>query len=64
MYKVKSHSGAKKRFKKMKNGGFKAARAGRRHLLTKKNSKRKRSLCSPLHICQADISHIISLLPY
>ncbi len=46
MPKVKTHSGAKKRFKKLKSGLFKAARPFRRHLLTKKSRKRKRDLRS------------------
>ena len=44
MPKVKTHSGAKKRFKKLKSGLFKAARPFRRHLLTKKSRKTKRNL--------------------
>lgn len=36
MPKVKTHSGAKKRFKKLGSGLIKAARPFRRHLLTKK----------------------------
>ncbi len=64
MSKMKTHSGAKKRFKKLKNGQFKAARPFRRHLLTKKTAKRKRGLRSPLYIGPSDINHIIPLLPY
>ena len=64
MYKVKSHSGAKKRFKKTKSGLFKTSRSGRRHLLTKKSAKRKRHLKTALYICKADHGHIAPLLPY
>jgi len=44
MPKMKSHSGAKKRFKKTANGKIMRKKAGKGHLLTKKNSKRKRHL--------------------
>ena len=64
MPKVKTHSGAKKRFKKLKNGLVKAARPFRRHLLTKKSAKRKRNLRRALFIAACDIKHIAPLLPY
>jgi large subunit ribosomal protein L35 len=41
---MKSHSGAKKRFKETANGKVKRKKANRGHLLTKKTSKRKRQL--------------------
>jgi len=44
MPKMKSHSGAKKRFKETANGKVKRKKANRGHLLTKKTSKRKRQL--------------------
>lgn len=64
MPKVKTHSGAKKRIKKLKSGLFKAARPFRRHLLTKKSSKRKRDLRTGLYIGKCDVGHIAPLLPY
>ncbi len=64
MPKVKTHSGAKKRFKKLKSGLIKASRSFRRHLLTKKSAQRKRHLRSPLYISKQDIGHIAPLLPY
>lgn len=63
MPKVKTHSGAKKRFKKLKSGEIKAAKPFRRHLLTKKTSKRKRQLRNGLYISAADKHHIAPLLP-
>lgn len=62
--KVKTHSGAKKRFKVTKSGKIKASRAFRRHLLTKKSTNRKRGLRSPLYLADCDIKHIAPLLPY
>ena len=44
MPKIKTHSGAKKRFKVSKSGKIKRAHVGRRHILTKKNTKRLRHL--------------------
>jgi large subunit ribosomal protein L35 len=64
MPKVKTHSGAKKRFKKLKSGLIKAARPLRRHLLTKKSAKRKRRLRTGLYISTCDRGHIAPLLPY
>jgi large subunit ribosomal protein L35 len=44
MPKMKSHSGASKRFRKTGTGKIKRQRAFHSHLLTKKNAKRKRRL--------------------
>lgn len=40
--KVKTHSGAKKRFKLTKNGKVKYQHTNKRHRLTQKDTKRKR----------------------
>jgi large subunit ribosomal protein L35 len=40
--KMKTHKGAKKRFKLTASGKVKRGKAGRSHILTKKTSKRKR----------------------
>jgi len=64
MPKIKTHSGAKKRFRKTASGLFKAARPFRRHLLTKKSAKRKRGLRRGLYIGTQDVRHIAALLPY
>ncbi len=44
MPKIKTHSGAKKRFKLSKNGKVIRAHANKRHILNKKTTKRKRGL--------------------
>ena len=44
MPKMKSHSGAKKRFRTTASGKVKRAQQGKNHILTKKSSKRKRNL--------------------
>ena len=61
--KAKTHSGAKKRFKKLKSGKIKHAKAYHRHLLTKKSSKRKRGLATDGYIAKCDIRHVAPLLP-
>ena len=44
MPKLKTHSGAKKRFNLTKTGKVKRAKAFKSHILTKKTTKRKRGL--------------------
>ena len=44
MPKIKTHSGAKKRFNLTKNGKVKRAHAFKSHILNKKTTKRKRNL--------------------
>ncbi len=61
---MKTNSSAKKRFKKMKSGLIKYSRAFKRHLLSKKSSKRKRDLRQSAYLCQSDAKVIALLLPY
>lgn len=44
---MKTHKAAKARFKLTGTGKLKRQRPGRRHILTKKTSKRKRQLARP-----------------
>ena len=44
MSKMKTNRGAAKRFRRTGKGGFKRAQSHLNHILTKKNSKRKRQL--------------------
>ncbi|MFZ5954485.1 MAG: 50S ribosomal protein L35 [Candidatus Dependentiae bacterium] len=62
--KMKTRSAAKKRFKRLPGGKIKRAKAFRRHLLTKKASKRKRSLRHSAYVNDADMARISRLLPY
>jgi len=62
MPKIKTHSGAKKRFKKTASG-FKHRQAHRAHILTKKSTKRKRHLRGTLMIHDNDKKLIIRMLP-
>ncbi|GAA0286761.1 50S ribosomal protein L35 [Psychrosphaera haliotis] len=54
MPKMKTHSGAAKRFKKTASGGYKRKQSHLRHILTKKSSKRKRHLRSKLMVSSVD----------
>ncbi len=64
MPKMKSHSGAAKRFKKTGSGNFKCGQSHRRHILTKKTTKRKRQLRSAAMIHESDVRMAQRLLPY
>ena len=54
MPKMKTHSGAKKRFKKTGPGKITQERAGRRHLLESKSSKRTRRLAAEVQLAPGD----------
>lgn len=60
--KKKTHSGAAKRFKKLKSGLIKMSHTNRRHLLTKKNAKRKRHLREGGYVNACDLVHVRPLL--
>ena len=63
MPKMKTHSGASKRFKKLKSGLIKATKSGRRHLLTKKSTSKKRHMRAASYINKRDLVHVERLLP-
>ena len=54
MPKMKTHSGAKKRFKVTPNGKVKARHAMRSHILGKMNAKRKRRLAEDKYLAKGD----------
>lgn len=62
MPKMKSHSGAKKRFKKTGKGKLKRKKAYKSHLLTKKSQKRKRDLGKDTLVDKTDERRIKRLL--
>ncbi len=64
MPKVKSNSGAKKRFKVTGTGRLKRKKAFLRHILTKKDAKRKRNLGTSTLVHPADEANIKMLIPY
>jgi large subunit ribosomal protein L35 len=64
MPKIKTHRGAAKRFKKTGTGKIKRNKAYRRHILTKKSPKTKRSLRKAAVASDANAKVIKKLLPY
>ena len=62
MPKMKSHSGAKKRFKVTANGKVFGRRAFSTHILEKKAPKRKRRLGAPTELSRADTPRVKKLL--
>ncbi len=64
MPKIKTHSGAKKRFKISKNGKPMRAHAYKSHILTKKSTKRKRNLRKVEVADVTNVRQIKRLVPY
>ncbi|MCQ2513514.1 MAG: 50S ribosomal protein L35 [Ruminococcus sp.] len=64
MPKIKTHSGAKKRFKISKNGKVIRAHANKRHILNKKTTKRKRGLRQTVATDKTNTAQIKRLIPY
>ena len=62
MPKMKTHSGAKKRFRMTGNGKVKARHAMRSHILGKKNAKRRRRLDAPKLLADSDKATAKTLL--
>ncbi len=62
MPKMKSHSGAKKRFKKTGSGKLQARHAFSSHILEKKSPKYKRALGVDVVISRADRKTVTKLL--
>ncbi len=64
MPKLKTHSGAAKRFKKTGTGKVKRGKAFQRHILTSKKTKRKRQLDMPGMVDKADQPKVKRMIPY
>jgi len=64
MPKMKTSSAAKKRFSKKSDSTIKFSQGFRRHLLTKKTTKRKRELRQGKYIAAVDLPRVLKLLPY
>jgi len=64
MPKIKTNRGAAKRFKRNASGTFKRNASHRRHILTKKSSKRKRHLRDPEALHKADVKSARRMIPY
>ena len=64
MPKLKTHRGAKKRFKVTASGKIKRGHSHARHILTKKTTKRKRKLDQSDLVSRSDLSKVKKMLPY
>ncbi len=62
--KLKTHSGAKKRFRSTATGKFKYQKTFKRHLLTGRSSKRKRHLRRAGYVGPSHHHQIVRMLPY
>ena len=62
MPKMKTHSGAKKRFRKTAKGKLLGRRAYSTHILEKKSPKRKRRMRRPVEIAKPDQKRVRTLL--
>ena len=64
MPKMKTHTGAKKRFSLTKTGKIKRAKMNRRHILTKMSTKRKRALRQGAYVDATNMAQLKRMLPY
>ena len=64
MPKIKTHSGAKKRFKLTKTGKVKRAHAFKSHILNKKTTKRRRNLRKVVTADVTNVAKIKKMIPY
>ncbi len=63
MPKLKTHRGAAKRFRLTASGKAKRSQAFKRHILTKKTTKRKRHLDREVLVSAADLRKVRRMLP-
>ncbi|MED6123292.1 60S ribosomal protein L35 [Stylosanthes scabra] len=63
-YKMKTHKASAKRFRVTGRGKIVRRRAGKQHLLAKKNTKRKLRLSKMHPVSRADYDNVIGALPY
>ncbi|GAV77702.1 Ribosomal_L35p domain-containing protein [Cephalotus follicularis] len=63
-YKMKTHKASAKRFRVTGKGKIVRRRAGKQHLLAKKNTKRKLRLSKMHPVDRSDYDNVIGALPY
>ncbi|PON99320.1 Ribosomal protein [Trema orientale] len=63
-YKMKTHKASAKRFRVTGRGKIVRRRAGKQHLLAKKNTKRKLRLSKMHPVNRSDYDNVIGALPY
>ena len=64
MPKMKTKSGAAKRFKARASGSIKRSMAFKRHILTKKSTKNKRHLRGAVNVHETNMGHMAQMLPF
>jgi large subunit ribosomal protein L35 len=64
MPKMKTKSGAKKRFRVRGSGSVKRSQAFKRHILTKKTTKSKRHLRGSAAVHSTNADSVKAMLPY
>jgi large subunit ribosomal protein L35 len=64
MPKMKTKSGAKKRFIVRAGGSIKRSQAFKRHILTKKTTKNKRQLRGTTEVHATNAASVRAMLPY
>lgn len=64
MPKMKTKSGAAKRFKMRANGSIKRSQAFKRHILTKKTTKNKRQLRGVVGVHKTNVAAVRAMMPY
>jgi large subunit ribosomal protein L35 len=64
MPKMKTKSGAAKRFRVRGSGSVKRSQAFKRHILTKKTTKSKRQLRGAAEIHETNMKSVKRMLPY
>jgi large subunit ribosomal protein L35 len=64
MPKMKTKSGAKKRFRVRGSGSVKRAMAFKRHILTKRSTKNKRQLRGTTGVHGTNADSVAAMLPY
>jgi len=64
MPKMKTKSGAAKRFKLRAGGSIKRSQAFKRHILTKKTTKNKRQLRGTAEVHATNTASVRAMMPY
>ena len=64
MPKMKTKSGAKKRFRVRGSGSVKRSQAFKRHILTKRTTKNKRQLRGTAGVHATNAASVAAMLPY
>ncbi len=64
MPKMKTKSGAAKRFKVRGSGSVKRSQAFKRHILTKKTTKNKRQLRGSAEVHETNVASVRAMMPY